>query len=168
LLNANFRDMLNALLDENVEFLIVGGYAVITHGYVRTTDDIDFWVRNSEENVDRLWRALKKFKAPLSKVTRADFLSDDLIYQIGTPPYRIDLIMSVTGVDFDTAWSRRIYKEIGDIRSPVIGREDLLAAKQAAGRPQDLADIARILGPPKKRRPSKKSARPQRGKKKKR
>ncbi len=140
-LTNDYRDMLFALLDENVEFLIVGGFAVSHHGRARATEDIDIWVRPSPDNVAKLWRGLLRFRAPLADVKPEDFLSPDLVFQIGRPPQRIDLITDVDGLDFESAWRRRVHNEVDGRAIPVISLPDLLANKAASGRSQDLADL---------------------------
>jgi hypothetical protein len=107
-LNPDFRDMLSALYEEGVEFLVVGAYAMAAHGVTRATGDLDFWVHPSESNAQRLIRALNRFGAPTDSITAADFASPDLVFQIGIEPNRIDLLTSIDGVDFQRAWRNRI------------------------------------------------------------
>lgn len=120
---------------------MVGGFAVAHHGHARATEDIDIWVRRSPENIAKVWRGLLRFRAPLADVTPEDFLSPDLVFQIGRPPQRIDLITEIDGLDFESAWSRRVHNEADGRPIPVIGLNDLMANKAASGRPQDLADL---------------------------
>ena len=153
----DFLELLSTFLASDVEFLLVGGHAVGAHGLPRATDDLDVWVRPSLENAQRVYVALAKFGAPLRNVTPTDFAKDDTIYQIGLPPLRVDVLTGIEGVQFDTAWPRRAFVQVGALSVPLIGREDLLTNKRAAGRPQDLADVARLeaqarSSPPKKHR----------------
>ena len=134
--------MLSALCEEKAEFLIVGAYALAAHGHPRATGDIDVWVRRSDDNAKRVWRALVRFGAPLADLKLEDLKTPDLIFQIGVEPRRIDFATSITGVEFDEAWPARKEVEIEGLRIPVIGRSHLLKNKKALGRPQDLADVA--------------------------
>lgn len=141
-MDRDYSDMLHALFVENVDYLVVGAYAMASHGLVRATGDIDIWVRPTIDNAQRLWRALTRFRAPLSKMKLEDFVDADMVYQIGVAPHRIDVLTSITGVSFDDAWPRRKATEIDGVRVNVVGRDDLIANKRAAGRPKDLADVA--------------------------
>ncbi|MBI4870058.1 MAG: nucleotidyltransferase [Candidatus Riflebacteria bacterium] len=138
--------MLSAFCAEGVEFVVVGGYAIAAHGRPRSTGDIDLFVRASAANAERVWRALKRFGAPLAGVSVRDFEDPDLIFQIGVEPCRIDVITSISGVDFESVWDRRIQFEVEGIVVPVIGREDLVANKRASGRHKDLADVEMLEG----------------------
>jgi hypothetical protein len=144
--NPDFRDMLSALCAENAEFMVVGAYALAAHGLPRATGDIDFWVRPTHENAQSVWNALKRFRAPLFDLTVDDLRTEDIVFQIGIAPRRIDILTSISGVRFDEAWPRRKTVELDGLHIAVIGREDLLANKRAAGRPQDLADVQRLEG----------------------
>lgn len=144
MLNPDFRDMLSAFTEEDVEFLVVGAYALAAHGVPRATGDLDLWIRRTPENADRVFRALEAFGAPTTDLTREDLVSRDVVFQIGVEPRRIDILTSIDQVDFDAAWTHRETVEIGDLSLPVLGRDDLIANKQALGRPQDLADVARL------------------------
>jgi len=141
-LNPDFRDMLCALFDENVEFLVVGAYALAVHGLPRATGDLDVWVRPTTENAERLWKALRRFRAPLSKLTVQDFCNPDLVFQFGVPPHRIDLLTSITGVTFDEAWPMRTFFNVEGRLIGVLGRDELLRNKRTLGRPKDLGDVA--------------------------
>ncbi len=134
--------MLFALSAEGVEFLLVGAYALAAHGYPRATGDMDIWIRRSEENAQRVWRALQAFRARLFDLTRQDLVTPDLVFQIGAAPRRIDILTSIDAVDFDEAWPRRKEVEIEGQKLAVIGRADLLRNKKALSRPKDLADAA--------------------------
>jgi predicted nucleotidyltransferase len=141
-LNSDFRDRLSMFIAEGVEFLLVGAYALAVHGVARATGDINLWVRPSPDNALRDWNALAKFGAPVSVLSTADLPTPGLIYQIGVAPRRIDVITSIDGVDFDQAWASRREVTIDGIKLTVLGREDLIRNKRAAGRPKDLADLA--------------------------
>ena len=142
MLNPDFRDILSAFCGQNVEFLLVGAYAMAAHGLPRATGDIDLWVRCSEENALRVLSALAVFGAPLSGVSRADFEQPGIVFQIGVTPRRIDVLTSIDGVEFADAWTRRVDSPIDGLHVPVISRQDLLVNKRASGRPKDLGDAA--------------------------
>lgn len=140
--NQDFRDMLVALNDASVDYLVVGAYAVAAHGFPRATGDLDIWVRADAESAPKVLSALQAFGAPLHEIKETDFASPSVVFQIGIPPGRIDLLTIVSGLEFDSAWNNRISLTIDDVTFPVIGRADLIANKLATGRPKDLADIA--------------------------
>jgi hypothetical protein len=143
-MNPHFVEMLRAFRDEGVEYLVIGAHALAVHGHIRATLDIDLWVKPTAENAGRTWRALERFRAPLSKMNPRDFSEPEVLYQIGIPPSRIDIMTSVTGLEFDSAWRNRISAEFGDVAAPVLGIADLKQAKRAAGRLKDLADLEEL------------------------
>lgn len=142
MLNPDFRDMLSALCTEDVEFLLVGAYAMAAHGYPRATGDMDIWIRCSDENARRIWQALQCFGAPLAALSLDDLQTPDTVFQIGVAPRRIDILTSIDGVEFDEAWSQRQIIEVEGQTFSVISRVHLLQNKKASGRPKDLADVA--------------------------
>ncbi len=141
LLNPDFRDILSAFYDEQVEFMIVGAYALAFHGFPRATGDIDLWIHLSDENAHRVWRALIRFGAPLFDLMIDDLKTPGLALQIGLAPRRIDILTSIDGVEFDEAWPHRQHVQIENLTIPVIGRTNLLQNKKAAGRPKDQIDV---------------------------
>jgi hypothetical protein len=143
-MNPHFVEILRAFRDAGVEHLVIGAHALAAHGHVRATLDIDLWVRPSLDNAARTWRALERFRAPLSKMKLADFAEPEMLYQIGMPPSRIDIMTSVTGLEFDAAWPNRITAMFGDVDAPVLGLDDMRTAKRAAGRLKDLADLEEL------------------------
>jgi hypothetical protein len=147
-LNADFRDLLECLEHEGVEYVLVGAYALAFHGAPRATGDIDVLVRASEVNAERVWRALCAFGAPLAAagVALQDLATPGLVYQIGLPPRRIDILTEITGVSFDEAWASRVFAELDGLTVPFLGRETLIANKRASGRLKDLADVERLEG----------------------
>jgi hypothetical protein len=98
MLNEDYRDMLQALADEKVKFLLVDAYALAAHGYPRATMDIDIWVMQSPENAEAVLRALRRFGTPLHNLTGQDLQKDDTVFQIGVAPRRIDIITAVSGL----------------------------------------------------------------------
>lgn len=144
MLNPDFRDMLSAFDEEDVEFLVVGAYALAAHGLPRATGDLDLWVRRSPDNAERVLGALRAFGAPTTDLSTDDLVSPDVVFQIGVEPRRIDILTSIDGVEFDAAWANRERIEVDDLELPVLGRRDFITNKRALGRPQDLADVARL------------------------
>jgi len=142
LLNPDYRDMLSALSEEKAEYLLVGAHAMAAHGYPRATGDMDIWIRSSPENARCVWRALARFGAPIGGVTEEDLATPGTVFQIGIAPRRIDILTSLSAVDFGEAWPARSEVEIEGLKVFVIGREHLLKNKKACGRPKDLADAA--------------------------
>jgi len=142
MLNPDFRDMLLCLKDADVEFIIVGAYALAAHGLPRTTGDIDIWVRPVASNAQKLMRALNSFGAPVSDLTEQDFTAPDTVLQLGVAPFRIDLLTSIDGVGFDEAWVNKIRTVVDGCELFVLSKADLLRNKLAAGRDKDQSDIA--------------------------
>jgi hypothetical protein len=144
-LNEDFRDLFAGLNAAAAEYLLVGGYAVAFHAEPRFTKDLDVWVRATRENAERVLAALRAFGAPLQDLTAADLAGPDLVFQIGVPPNRIDILTSIDGVSFDEAWPAGVIATYGDQTLRVIGREHLIQNKRASGRPQDLLDVELLL-----------------------
>src|SRR5437870_80026 len=124
--------------------MLVGAYAVAAHGLPRATGDIDLWIQCSNENARRVWRALDKFGAPLSNFTENDLTKPGNVIQIGVTPRRIDILTGITGVKFDEAQAGQLLINLEGLTIPVIGRSHLIQNKNAVGRPQDKADVARL------------------------
>jgi hypothetical protein len=139
-MNQDFRDLLHALSESHAEFLVVGAYALAVHGIPRATGDIDIWVRPAPSNAQLVMRALETFGAPLGDLTLVDLATPGIVFQIGLPPRRIDIMTRISGVDFDMAWKNRKVARFGDIDAFVIGLEELIANKAATGRPKDVLD----------------------------
>lgn len=140
-MNQDFHDLLSALCEAGARFLVVGAYAVSFHAEPRATGDLDLWVEPSPENATKVLAALRAFGAPLHDLTTEDLARPDVVFQIGVPPRRIDLLTSITGVTFDDAWDSRAEVTYGDVRCFVIGRDALIRNKTALGRPKDLIDV---------------------------
>lgn len=144
MLNPDFRDMLSEFSAAGVEYLIVGGYAVAHHGYVRATGDLDFWVRRTPENAQRVLRALEAFGAPGGLVTSDDLLNPDMVAQIGIEPNRIDILSDIDGVEFDDAYPSRVVARVDDVDIPFVGLQHLLRNKRATGRSEDATDADQL------------------------
>jgi hypothetical protein len=145
-LNPDFGDILGLFAEGDVEFLLVGAYALALHGAPRATGDIDLLVRPSPENARRVHAQLARFGAPLRAqgVEAEEFARPGLVYQIGLPPRRIDILTEITGLSFDEAWASRETVLLDGRAVPYIGREALIRNKRAAGREKDLADAAAL------------------------
>ena len=146
-LNEDFKDLFTALNAESVEYLVVGGYAVIFYAEPRFTKNIDIWVNPTPENAARVLRALARFGAPLGDITEKDLTNRELVYQIGIAPNRIDIVMDAGGPSFSDAWKNKTTASYGDAPIFIIGKNDLLRSKKAMGRPQDLLDAEMLSGP---------------------
>ncbi|MFT3743405.1 MAG: nucleotidyltransferase [Pyrinomonadaceae bacterium] len=148
MLNPDFRDILLSLNRAKVDFIIVGAFALSSHGRPRATGDIDIFLRNTSENADRVIEALRDFGAPLTNISSADFTSDDNVVQIGVEPRRIDLMTQISGVTFDEAWVNKLLVKIEDLEVFVLSRQDLLRNKSATNRSKDKGDIAWLMENP--------------------
>jgi len=140
-MNPDFVDLLRAFVAADVRFLIVGAYALALHGRPRATGDLDIWVDATPENAARVMRALAAFGAPLAAISEADFAREGVVYQIGLPPGRIDILTELTGLTFGDAWTDRVQRPFGEVDVNFIGRASFVRNKRALGRPKDLADI---------------------------
>lgn len=114
------------------------------HGLPRYTGDLDTWVWINEQNAERILNALVAFGFGSLDISVEDFQKPNTVLQLGFPPHRIDVLTGIDGVSFDDAWQRRVIMDVEDIQLPFISREDLIANKRAAARPQDLADVVRL------------------------
>ena len=140
-MNPDFAALLRELSAAEARFMVVGGYAVSFHSRPRATGDIDVWVEPTAANAARVFRALRAFGAPLQGLVEADLAQPEVVYQIGVPPRRIDLLTSLTGLNFDEAWAERTPGLLGGLEVHFLGREALIRNKRALGRARDLADL---------------------------
>jgi hypothetical protein len=139
-MNRDFRDLLAEFNAHGAEYMIVGAHALAAHGHIRATKDLDVWLRPEPANDRRVLRALKAFGAPLQDLTEEDLVHPGLVFQIGVPPVRIDLVTSIDGVSFSEAWLARVQTVFADQTVAVLSREHLIRNKRSTGRTQDLAD----------------------------
>src|SRR4030095_14715918 len=137
-MNPDFVDLLRAFIAADVRFLIVGAYALAHHGRPRATGDLDVWIDATPANAPRVMRALAAFGAPLHEVGEEDFARPGIVFQIGVPPGRIDILTELTGVSFDDAWVSRESGRFGELTVDFIGREAFIRNKRATGRAKDL------------------------------
>lgn len=140
-LNEDYREMLQAFIEEKVEFMVVGAYAVGVHGIPRATGDIDLFVKADKNNSEKVFSALVRFGASVDGISPDDFEKDGIIFQIGVVPRRIDVITSIDGVGFDEAYSEVVFADIDGLNIPVISAEKLIKNKEASARDKDLLDI---------------------------
>ncbi len=141
-LHQDFREFLKLLNETGVEYLVIGGYAVVMHGYVRATGDIDIWVNNTTRNAERIVAALERFGFESLKLQTKDFEKPDNVIQLGYPPYRIDLLTSIEGMRFDECYKKRKRVNVSKgLIVNVIDLENLKKSKRIAGRPRDLDDL---------------------------
>ena len=147
-LDKDFKEFVELFVANDVRFLVVGGFALAVHGYPRATVDIDAWVWASPENARKILTCLDRFGFGGLDLSVEDFTAPDRVVQLGYPPYRIDIITSVSGVEFDGAWANRMMVDIDGLEVPFIGRDDLLANKRATGRAKDLADVDYLTNRP--------------------
>jgi hypothetical protein len=147
-LNRDFDEMLAALILESAAFIVVGAHALAYHGVPRSTGDLDIWIRPEPDNARRVWRALVRFGAPVeaTHLEPADLTRPGVVYQIGLPPRRIDILTEISGLGFDEAWPSRVLQKVGVVEVPFLGRDALLKNKRASGRAKDLADVEALEG----------------------
>ena len=139
----DLKEMLRAFNEKKAEYLIVGGYAVMKYTEPRFTKDLDVWVRNSPENAAKVYAALAEFGAPLQKdvLLPEDFTSEDITYQIGVAPVRIDILTRISGIQFSEAWQNRVAGTFFGLPVYFISLNDLITNKKAAGRSTDLEQL---------------------------
>jgi hypothetical protein len=140
-MNPDFLDIIRALLDAEVRFIIVGAYAVNVYVDPRATGDLDIRVEPTADNAAKVILALRRFGAPLTDVTESDFASPGATLQIGISPRRIDLLTEISGITFPEAWNDHSEFPFGPFTIPFLSKTALIKNKRAAGRPKDLADL---------------------------
>ena len=142
--NEDYRDILQSLSDEDVDFILVGAYALASHGYPRATMDIDIWVRATLDNAEKVYRALSEFGAPMDAVSVSDFSEEGAIFQIGVAPRRIDIITRISGVNYIEASAAADSVEIDGLTIKILSAEHLIRNKLATGRPKDIDDAENL------------------------
>jgi len=143
-LPADFKEFLRLLNSHGVEYLVVGGYAVGFHGYPRATADLDIWVPIDRGNADKLTRALREFGFGMPELSPELFLEPERVVRMGVPPMRIEILTSISGVEFRDCYARKESTLVDDLQIPFLALEDLKANKRAAGRHQDLSDLEHL------------------------
>ena len=140
----DFRDLLQEFDAEGVRYLLVGGYAVMFHGYPRATKDIDLWIESSTANIQATKHALATFGAPVALLRTVSFLDPNEIFYLGVEPLRIDLFTAIPGVDFATCYPQRLTTSIQGVQVTIIDLDSLKRNKQASARPRDLDDLLHL------------------------
>ena len=144
LLTDDFKEFLRLLNVHDVDYLLIGGYAVAVHGYPRATIDLDVWVRAVQENAARVVGALQAFGFESPQLTPRLFVLPDQIVRFGVPPFRIEIMTTISGVTYDECRANAETHDVDGILVPVISRDDLKRNKRAAGRHKDLADLEQL------------------------
>jgi hypothetical protein len=139
----HYKELLQLLNEFEVQYLIVGGFAVMKYGEPRYTKDLDVWVDNTQQNSLRLVAALRKFGAPIEndRITDKTFTGKQVVYQIGVAPVRIDILTEITGVQFPDAWKKKVASSFFGIPVHFISQDDLVTNKRALGRSIDVKDL---------------------------
>ena len=145
--NSDFRDFINSLNKHGVNYMLVGGYSVVLYGYSRTTGDMDLWVERSEENYLKIRSAFQDFGMPVFDMTKENFMFHPVwdVFTFGVPPVAIDIMIKLEGFSFQEVYERAITFFDDDLEIKVIHKNDLIAAKQKAGRSKDLNDLENLL-----------------------
>ena len=143
-LDKDFSEFVESFIAHDVRFMIVGGYALAAHGLPRATGDLDAWVLIDPANAQRILSALNDFGFGDLDIDESDLVRPDSIVQLGYAPYRVDILTTIDGVNFEQAWEGRLTVDVNGMSVPFIGRDDLIVNKRAVGRPQDLADVERL------------------------
>jgi hypothetical protein len=143
-LSHDLKEFIRLLNSHEVEFVIVGAHALAWHGLPRYTKDIGFLVGTDPNNTAALVRVIHEFGFSSTSLTAAGFSKPDQVIQLGLEPNRIDILTGISGVGWDQAWSTRIPGEIDGIKVSYLGKEAYIRNKLASGRPQDIADVARL------------------------
>ena len=145
-LHKDFKEFCQLLNQHGVKYLLIGGYAVSYYGRPRNTEDIDFWVENTEDNAEKIVAALQEFGFHSPVLKKELFMRDDGIVRMGNPPWKIELFVSIPGVIFAECYAvRNDWNISGDLHIPMISLQDLIKNKTASGRPKDMADLAHHL-----------------------
>ena len=144
--NSDFRDFIAALNNNEVRYMLVGGYSVILHGYSRTTGDMDLWVERTKENYLKIRKSFEEFGMPVFDMSEENFLQHPVwdVFTFGIPPVAIDLMISMKGFNFQEIFERSVTFKEEDLEIRVIHKNDLIAAKQKAGRSKDLDDLENL------------------------
>ena len=140
----DFKEFLKSLNSNNVEYLLIGGYAVGIYGHIRATNDLDIWVGISAANAAKIERALREFGFTAVGLTSDVFLARNNVVRMGVPPIRIEILTSVSGVEFESCYAEKEMIRIEEMAVPVISLSRLRENKAASGRAKDLADLENL------------------------
>lgn len=139
--NQDILELIQILNSKEVKYMLVGGYAVMHYAEPRYTKDVDFFVKASAKNADKMIQALVEFGVPEDQLDKNLFANPGNFFKLGNPPWRVDFITSLEGVDFDSIYKNIQHIKLKDNKLPIISKTDLIKVKQEAGRPQDLVDV---------------------------
>ncbi|MBC8045838.1 MAG: hypothetical protein H7Y00_03530 [Fimbriimonadaceae bacterium] len=144
--NDDFRDFITALNNNDVEYILVGGYSVILHGYSRNTGDMDIWVNKALDNYNKLVKAFDEFKMPVFDMTENNFLFNHAfdVFTFGRPPVSIDIMNHVKGLEFAVAFKASSIVEVEGLNIRLINYNDLIKSKKESGRSKDINDIENL------------------------
>jgi hypothetical protein len=137
----DFKEFIVLLIENKVEYLIVGGYAVGVHGHPRYTGDLDIWLNSTPQNAALILKAVNEFGFESFNLSQADFIKPGNVIQLGYPPIRIDLLTEIDGVAFEECYKNRLIVTIDDLLVNFISYNDLIKNKRESGRPRDIDDI---------------------------
>ena len=140
----DFKEFLQLLNSKEVEYLVIGGYAVGYHGYPRATGDMDIWISMNEKNALKMINALKEFGFDLPELKKEMFLKKEKIIRMGVPPMRLEIITTIDGVGFEKCFKNRVIADFESFKVTFISKGDLLINKRASGRPKDLVDYSKL------------------------
>lgn len=143
-LSPDLREFIELLNSHKVEFLVVGAHALAFHGLPRYTKDVDFFIAANRENAGALAAVVEAFGFGSTGLNAEDFLTPDSVIQLGVEPHRIDLLTGLSGIGWEEAWSSKVAGELDNLPVHFLSRESYIKNKLASGRPQDLADVARL------------------------
>ncbi len=140
----DFKEFLRLLRVQGVEYLLIGGYALGCYGYGRVTDDLDIWIAIAPANAERVMKVLTDFGFDVPELTTDLFLKEDQIVRMGVEPMRIEVMTSISGVEFDECYPERLETTLSDVPVSVINLRHLRINKKASGRAKDLADLENL------------------------
>jgi len=139
----DFEDFVKLLNKHQVDYLVVGGYALAFHGKPRHTGDLDIWINSSESNAEKLVNVIQEFGLATLGLTMSDFMQEGYVTQIGYPPLRIDILNTIDGVKFENAYPNKLLVDVNGIEVRYIGLKEFIENKTASGRSQDICRLKR-------------------------
>jgi hypothetical protein len=143
-ISKDLREFIGLLISHKVDFVLVGGHAVAFHGWPRFTGDIDFFVRPTSENAERVLEVVRAFGFATPDLSAELFTQPKRNVQLGRPPNRIDILTWISGLSFDEAWASHDTAMLDGLALPILGRDALILNKRASGRAKDLADLEQL------------------------
>jgi predicted nucleotidyltransferase len=143
-LHPDFKEFLKLLNDKNIQYLLIGGYAVGYHGYPRATNDLDIWIAINPNTAGQMVMVLKEFGFDTSELSEALFLREHSVIRMGMAPIRIEILTTISGVDFDECYQQKVVDEIDGIKINIISLKKLKINKKASGRHKDLDDLENL------------------------